>query len=288
MNMKFNVYQQPTDFAPIAEPYLLENEDVYSLFYGVLQGIKNGRYEEFFMATVMEDGKLLALIQMTPPHPLNLIVIEEQDKERVLDFVVDELFVRTIHVPSVVGVKSVILTFAEKWKIKNDQDVKVFMDQGLYRLDQVTQPLEMTSGTWRYARIEDASLIEQWYQDFENDTGITKTPISQIKERVVQFIQDNEVFLWEDQGQIVSMMKKSRPSEHGVTVSFVFTPKEQRKKGYARTVVATGSKELLNTYDFCVLYTDMLNPTSNKIYQEIGYRKIADSIHLEFIEKEGQ
>jgi predicted GNAT family acetyltransferase len=52
-------------------------------------------------------------------------------------------------------------------------------------------------------------------------------------------------------------------------------------------MVAAGSQELLKTFDFCVLYTDMLNPTSNKIYQEIGYRKIADSIHIEFVEKEG-
>ncbi|MET1014502.1 MAG: GNAT family N-acetyltransferase [Paenisporosarcina sp.] len=284
--MIFNVYQQPNEFATIAEPYLLDNEDIYSLFYGVLQGIKNGRYQEYFMASIIEDGKLLGLLQMTPPHPLNLIVMEELDKGRVIDFVVDELFTRNIPVPSVVGMKSVILTFAEKWKMKTDKDSKILMDQGLYRLDQVIESLQMTTGSWRYSCIEDSPLIEQWYQDFENDTGITKTPIAQIKERVVQFIKDNEVFLWENQGQVVSMMKKSRPSEHGVTVSFVFTPKEQRKKGYARTMVAAGSKELLNSFNFCVLYTDMLNPTSNKIYQEIGYRKIADSIHLEFIEKE--
>jgi hypothetical protein len=38
--MNFNVHQQPEDFATSAEPYLLKHEDIYSLFYGVLQGIK--------------------------------------------------------------------------------------------------------------------------------------------------------------------------------------------------------------------------------------------------------
>jgi hypothetical protein len=144
---------------------------------------------------------------MTPPHPLNLIVIDEQDKKRVIDFVVDELFNRQIQVPSVVGIKTVILAFTEKWKLKTDKNSKVLMDQGLYRLDQVTPSLEVATGSWRYSKIEDAPLIEKWYQDFENDTGITKTPIAQIKERVLQFIKENEVFLWEDGGQIVSMMK---------------------------------------------------------------------------------
>ena len=63
----------------------------------------------------------------------------------------------------------------------------------------------------------------------------------------------------------------------------VFTPKEERKKGYARTMVAAGTKELLKKYDFCVLYTDLMNPTANKIYQEIGYKRIADSVQLGFI-----
>ena len=50
-------------------------------------------------------------------------------------------------------------------------------------------------------------------------------------------------------------------------------------------MVAAGSEELLKTYDFCVLYTDMMNPTSNKIYQERVYREIAASIHIEFMEE---
>ena len=216
--MNFKVHEHPEDFATIAEPYLLKHEDIYSLFYGVLQGIKNGRYQEYFMASIMEDGKLLALLQMTPPHPLNLIVIDEQDKERVIDFVVDELFNRQIQVPSVVGMKTVILAFTEMWKLKKtDKNSKVLMDQGLYRLDQVTPSLEGTTGSWRYSNTKDAPLIEKWYQDFENDTGITKTPIAQIRERVNQFIKDNEVFLWEDEGQIVSMMKKSRLCQKDVS-----------------------------------------------------------------------
>jgi predicted GNAT family acetyltransferase len=161
------------------------------------------------------------------------------------------------------------------------------MDQGLYRLDKVDQSLEKSSGSWRYARKDEAQLLTAWFKAFEQDTGLKNTPLEVINERVNQFLEDQEVFFWEDNGKVVSMMKKARPSDRGVTVSFVFTPHEERKKGYARTMVAAGSEELLKTYDFCVLYTDMLNPTSNKIYQEIGYRKIADSIHLEFVHEEG-
>jgi len=35
-------------------------------------------------------------------------------------------------------------------------------------------------------------------------------------------------------------------------------------------------------FDKCVLYTDLLNPTSNSIYQKIGYTPICDSLMLNF------
>lgn len=281
--MNFTLYNQAQEFEKLAKPFLSENEDVYSLFYGILQGIKAGRYDNPVMVTIEDGGELVGLFQMTPPHPLNIIIIDEGNMDTILSFAVKEFYKREIHITSAVGLKPVVFSFAEKWKELKGCDSKLLMDQGLYRLDEVNHSLESSPGSWRYARKDEAPLIEEWYVAFGNDAGIENRPMEEIKERVAQFLQDQEVFFWEVDGRVVSMMKKARPSDHGVTVSFVFTPRDERKKGYARTMVAAGSEELLKTYDFCVLYTDMMNPTSNKIYQEIGYRKIADSVHLEFI-----
>jgi predicted GNAT family acetyltransferase len=283
--MKFNVFTQAQQFEDKAKPFLTENEDVYSLFYGVLQGIKAGRYENPFMATIEVNDRIVALFQMTPPHPLNLIIIDETKTDDILTLVAHELSKRKLPIQSAVGVKSVVTAFSEKWQETTKCVARLLMDQGLYRLDQVDQSLEKNPGSWRYATKDEAPLLAQWFKAFEKDTGLKNSPVEAIKEKVNQFLADEEVFFWEDQGKIVSMMKKARPSERGVTVSFVYTPPQERKKGYARTMVAAGSEELLKTYDFCVLYTDMMNPTSNKIYQEIGYRKIADSIHIEFMEE---
>ena len=284
--MNFIVYKQANDFEAVAKPFLVENEDVYSLFYGILQGIKAGRYENPLMVTIEEEGHLVALFQMTPPHPLNIVIIDDTKTDAILTFAASEFLDREIHIPSVVGLKSVVFPFAEIWKELTQVDTRLAMDQGLYRLDEVNQSLTGSPGTWRYARKDEAPLIEEWYHSFNEDAGLPKADNHEIQLKVEQFLEGQEVFFWEDNGKVVSMMKKARPSDHGVTVSFVFTPQEERKKGYARTMVAAGSEELLKTYDFCVLYTDMMNPTSNKIYQEIGYKKIADSVHLEFIKKD--
>lgn len=280
--MDFQHYKNAEEFSKVATSFLVENEDKFSLFLGVLQRIKEGQYENPYMATIEENGELLALFQMTPPHPLNIIFVNEARMEACIDLSITELLKESIAIQSIISVKEWAYAFAKKWQERTGQSFSILMDQGLYRLDKVEESLEMSPGAWRYATQEDAQLIEKWYGFFEEDTGLPKTASGEIKNRVKIMLDAKEAFLWENEGKIVSMMKKARPTAHGVTVSLVFTPKEERKKGYARTMVATGSRELLKEFQFCVLYTDMLNPTSNKIYQEIGYQKIIDSVHLGF------
>ncbi len=281
--MEFRQYADVHEFALKAEPILAEREDVYSLFFGVLQAIKAGRYTNPFMATIEEDGEVLALFQMTPPHPLNLIFVDENRLEESMDLFIRNVLELKIEISSVVSLKPWAYSFVEKWQVKLGLTHQLLMDQGLFRLDEVNETLEQSPGTWRYAEVGDCHLIGNWFNLFEEDAGLPITPAEEVEKRVASFVDAQEVFLWEHEGKVVSMMKKARPTKHGVTVSFVFTPKEERKKGYARTMVAAGTKELLKTYDFCVLYTDLMNPTSNKIYQEIGYNRIADSVHLGFI-----
>ncbi|MCZ8534487.1 GNAT family N-acetyltransferase [Psychrobacillus psychrodurans] len=278
--MNFQRYENVDAFAKIVTPFLEKNEDKFSLFLGVLKGIKASAYENPYMATIEENGQLLAIFQMTPPHPLNIIFVDENQISTCIDLCISELTKHAVPVESIISVKEWAVLFAQKWQEKTDGNYSLMMDQGLYRLDQVEESLEMSPGKWRYATISDAQLIEKWYSQFEQDTGLSVTAPEEIKKRVKNMLDGKEVFFWEDQGEVVSMMKKSRPTTNGITVSLVFTPAEKRKKGYGRTLVATVSRELLKEFEFCVLYTDMLNPTSNKIYQEIGYKKLVDSVHL--------
>ncbi|MDY0404338.1 GNAT family N-acetyltransferase [Virgibacillus sp. 179-BFC.A HS] len=280
--MKFKVYDNAHDFERRIEPILLEKEDVFSLFFGVLQAIKAGKYKNPFMAAIEEDGKVLAFFQMTPPHPLNFIFVDETRFEEIIDFFIENIVALGINFHSIISLKHWAYKVAQKWETKTGMTHRLLMEQGVYRLNKINETLAHSPGTWRYAEESDFPLVGKWFNLFERDAGLPISPIEHVQKRVAMFLKEREVFLWEDKGKPVSMMKKSRPTKNGVTVSLVFTPKEERKKGYARTLVTAISRELLKDFAFCVLYTDMMNPTSNKIYREIGYEKIADSVHLDF------
>jgi predicted GNAT family acetyltransferase len=88
----------------------------------------------------------------------------------------------------------------------------------------------------------------------------------------------NGYWLWEDDGEVVAWTGHGNPTGRGIRIGPVYTPPELRGRGYATALVAAQSQWLLsNGFDFCFLYTDLANPTSNAIYERIGYRKIADS-----------
>ncbi len=85
------------------------------------------------------------------------------------------------------------------------------------------------------------------------------------------------LFSWDDGGRAVCLVGHS-PVVAGVArVAPVYTPPDLRGRGYAGTAVAALSRRLLERgAERCMLYTDLANPTSNKIYAEVGYVRFAE------------
>ena len=76
----------------------------------------------------------------------------------------------------------------------------------------------------------------------------------------------------------VSMASYGGRTPTGIRIGLVYTPPRHRRRGYATSLVAEQSRWLLEQgYRSCFLYTDLSNPTSNAIYERIGYRRVADS-----------
>jgi predicted GNAT family acetyltransferase len=66
-------------------------------------------------------------------------------------------------------------------------------------------------------------------------------------------------------------------------VSWVYTPGPLRRRGYAAACVAALSQQVLDRgAEAVMLYTDLANPTSNAVYQRIGYRAVGDAVDLRF------
>ena len=108
-----------------------------------------------------------------------------------------------------------------------------------------------------------------------------KVGLDLTEEQVLGRIEQSRVWLWEDPvGTPVHLTQATPPSFGVVRIGPVYTPDEHRGQGYATAMVAALSRELAAAGVRVCLFTDQANPTSNAIYQRIGYVPVIDMVNL--------
>lgn len=158
---------------------------------------------------------------------------------------------------------------------------KLSMSQRIYQLTQVRPP-DGVPGRLRHGQAEERSILIRWASQFAIDAGISMTE-EEAEDRVNRLLKDRAIYVWEDEGQMVSIAAATRPGKTNINIALVFTPTVYRKKGYASACVAALSARMLeDRFKTISLYTDLDNPTSNHIYQQIGFEQVLDSKLIHF------
>ncbi|MGH3174435.1 MAG: GNAT family N-acetyltransferase, partial [Streptosporangiaceae bacterium] len=100
---------------------------------------------------------------------------------------------------------------------------------------------------------------------------------------VAERIGHGGITVWEAGGVPVSVAGRTRAVARMVRVGPVYTPPELRGRGFASAATAAVSQAALDAgLREVVLYTDLANPTSNAVYQRLGYRPVEDRVVLSF------
>lgn len=154
-----------------------------------------------------------------------------------------------------------------------------------YELTQVLMPVAKPSGAMRFAETSDMELLTDWAVKFicECDAITSRAPDlrDDMRKKTTHHISSKSRVVWEVDGKPVSMAGTVRSADFGTSVAWVYTPVEFRGRGYASQLVAEFSQHLLDHGSpRCLLFTDSTNPTSNAIYQRIGYRHACDYLLL--------
>lgn len=266
------------------EPFLERNEAANNLILGLLyllhqKELKGEDISDTFLGAVDDsEGNLVLVVFM---NRINLLVYGEgTEVDSAIEFAVSYLSESGMSVPGVVGPTPIAASFATKWASNNNSTPIVKMNQMIYRLDRVN-PIGYAPGKLRLAESNDLELIADWILDFNEAIG-ERIEQEVARNKARENIESSSLYIWHDEVG-VSMAKKSRPTRNGIVVTLVYTPPAYRNKGYASACVAALSQLLLDEgYTFCSLYTDLANPTSNKIYSAIGYESIQGSIMYRF------
>lgn len=288
--MKLLRYDDPVIFQSAIMDYLLMNEAENNLPLGILANLIAGEYQDPppYLAQVEDQGETCLVVMRTPPFKALSSFDSDPLDEEIVSLVANDLY-KTFgeDFPGVTAEKSMAAQLSESWQAATGKTPLLEMAMRIYKLEQV-KPVSGVSGSIRPANEDDASMVLKWYENFHRDALREDPNPKQVKEQAARYIKADPsqrgLMIWEVEGIPVSMAGYTGPTTNGIRIGAVYTPPDVRRKGYASACTAGLSQHLLDLgFKFCFLFTDLMNPTSNHIYQQIGYEPVCDVDSIKFI-----
>jgi RimJ/RimL family protein N-acetyltransferase len=156
------------------------------------------------------------------------------------------------------------------------------MDERLFRLDRLIAP-HPVAGSARAAGVDDADFLADWYVDFTVEAFGRLPPGFDARKMVQQGVVRSRCWLWSgDDGAPLSFAVRHPAVRGAARIGPVYTPPQHRGNGYGSAATAAASQDILDEGAVPCLYTDLANPTSNKVYQALGYEPVLDRTMLRF------
>jgi len=288
--MEIRVYEDIEEFYALAFPFLITREAENNLQLSILNHLRQDirRYgEEIPFLLLMEERDEVRLIALrTPPYDLS---ISYTDDLELINILVEELFKRKEKLPGVISFKKTADKFAKLWSKKNSLKLHLLRKERMYQLEEVSKE---TLGQRKFtvATKINQDLVLKWASEMMME-ALTEINEEELERNLTnikkEFKEENStIYLLFENDKPVSMARKAGKTPNGKFVNLVYTPPSLRRKGYATECVAKLSKLILEEGNrYCFLFTDLSNPTSNSIYQKIGYRPVIDENHYKFISK---
>lgn len=276
--MQLTVFQTATDFLAQAQGFLASHEAQNNLPLGLSAGLvanPNLYPSQPYFAVVKSGSEVVAAVLRTPPHNLVLALC---DSYEALELVSKDLYAAYKTLPGVTGPTEAALRFSEIWHSLTGQTYAKNVAERIYQLTKVN-PVPIVPGAMRCVAEADRTLLRHWLMEFQRD-AFGEVDVSAVERSITNVLTSppelRGMYVWQD-GEPVSLAGYSGPTPNGIRVGPVYTPPQYRGRGYATACVATLSQKLLDEgRQFCFLFTDLANPTSNHIYQVIGYEPVCD------------
>ncbi|MDQ6836153.1 MAG: GNAT family N-acetyltransferase [Actinomycetota bacterium] len=251
----------------------IESRPQANVLATILLAILEGRYAHVrpvFGCQLDGDGTVTAAAIRTPPRSLITTELSEHETEPMLEAWLRE----DPGLPGVNGPPATVCALAAGWQRGVGGTARLGRSMAMHSLQRVLDPARPPSGRLRHAEHSERDRLITWWQAFITETS--HQDANDAEAMVDARLDHDAVFVWDD-GGAVSLVAVSPRVAGIVRIGPVYTPPERRRRGYAGMAVAEVSREALHAgARGCMLFTDLDNPTSNRIYAEIGYRRFAD------------
>ena len=226
-----------------------------TVFADVLAGVRSYPGSSWLVAEA--DNEVIGIAMHTPPHRLWLSAMPDAAAEAIAAVMADRAAPGAL--PGISGSREAASAAARAWQVlRPDETLTEVRALRSYTLGQLQPPSDVPA--------EEVDLVMP---------DVQATTAARLAGR-------GAFHVWEDGGTVVSLAGHSAQVSGMVRVGPVYTPPEHRRRGYGGAVTAATSRHALdNGASEVTLFTDLANPTSNAIYQQLGYLPVGDFVELD-------
>lgn len=261
----------------VAEP-LSARLVLTNAFVGMAHGMRTEASRDLLRIGVFDGRRLVLGALQTPPFRVSLA--DFGDGEPAATALAAHLAQHSKRVPGVMGDERLTDSFAHAWCAVTGQrqgDAGAHgRNQNLYQIERVVPPRGV-AGRMRPVMPAERDLLVRWEQGFADDAALPpgERDPAFVARLVDAGLPQNVFSFWEVDGAPRATARLRPIAQIGARVSGVYTPPSERGHGYAAALTAALSQAVLDRGQFCCLFADAANPLTNRIYQRIGYVKVA-------------
>jgi predicted GNAT family acetyltransferase len=292
--MELQFFDDPSRFLEVAGDALADQPVLSTVIAGVAERIAQRRADGVpwppgipcWFAVVCDRGAIAGAAMRTASfgaYPAYLLPMPDE-AARLL---AQSLLERDEVVLAANGALPAVRPFCDEMARATDRTTDVAQHTRLFELTRVIEPRPV-EGRLRPATPDELGLVASWYDAFMADAdeqagrepGVSAHETPEADE-LQRRIETGRIFVWDNgTGAPVNLTAASMPSYGVSRIGPVYTPREHRGRGYASAAVAAASAFLLEHGERPCLFTDQANPTSNRIYEAVGYERVVDMANL--------
>ena len=171
--------------------------------------------------------------------------------------------------------------FAAQWRRRCGTEARLGMRSRLYRLAELRLPPHPPPGHAAAGSSDDRDLLVLWVDAFGVETGGFRADVTS---HVVERLARGAYTIWRDErGGPVSLAGMSPEVAGARRIGPVYTPERHRGCGYGAAVTAAACRRAMDggTAEL-LLFADVANPTSNRLYARLGFEPVEELVVLRF------
>jgi GNAT superfamily N-acetyltransferase len=271
-------------FAPAVQPVLDRYPVAANVLATVLGSALSGstRVDDPLWLLLSVDGEPVGAAMNTLPGWLFVTPLPDGLAQDAAQLVAAEFGRLGRSLDGVSGTVAEATALARVWSGRTGRAAVTSMTQRMYELVEPPADALVVPGSARPAGPQDIALLRDWMEAFHAEAD-PDGPSGDLEQLLTDRVARGLFLLWTDGGRATGVAGFNEPAAGVARIGPVYTPPEHRRRGYGGAVTAAASRAGFERgAQRCMLYTDLANPTSNGVYERLGYTPVTDAVQLRF------